>query len=348
MLETRYSRAQLVERLGQVAVVARGPKPVSALRSFGVPISVTVPEPNTWRELLETMDASDRCPDVEGLAVAVQEYGVPNSELLQELKKRGAHVLQVPVYRWALPNDTRPLEQAIQRLIGGDCQVALFTNAMQVSHLFQVAAQMGVVDPLRNALSDTVVGSVGPLCSQALRDTGLVRRSGAATSKDGAAGCRGGRTRTTTAGSEEPSGVMADRARRQCLLQQASTLVRRPVGTNWNRAPLCAPAGDLPTAYTPIWLMRQAGRYMPEYREIRAKNSFLELCKNSDLAAEVTVTAAHRLGVDAAIIFADILLIVEPMGLGLRFEKGDGPSIDGMIRTQADVADCLRWNLKSR
>jgi uroporphyrinogen decarboxylase len=76
---------------------------------------------------------------------------------------------------------------------------------------------------------------------------------------------------------------------------------------------------------------------MPEYREIRAKNSFLELCKNSDLAAEVTVTAAHRLGVDAAIIFADILLIVEPMGLGLRFEKGDGPSIDGMIRTQADV-----------
>ena len=93
----------------------------------------------------------------------------------------------------------------------------------------------------------------------------------------------------------------------------------------------------LPTDYTPIWLMRQAGRYMPEYREIRAKNSFLELCKNSDLAAEVTVTAAHRLGVDAAIIFADILLIVEPMGLGLRFEKGDGPSIDGMIRTHADV-----------
>jgi len=93
----------------------------------------------------------------------------------------------------------------------------------------------------------------------------------------------------------------------------------------------------LPTGYTPIWLMRQAGRYMPEYREIRAKNSFLDLCKNSDLAAEVTVTAAHRLGVDAAIIFADILLIVEPMGLGLRFEKGDGPSIDGMIRTQADV-----------
>jgi uroporphyrinogen decarboxylase len=93
----------------------------------------------------------------------------------------------------------------------------------------------------------------------------------------------------------------------------------------------------LPTGYTPVWLMRQAGRYMPEYREMRGRYSFLELCKNSDLAAEVTITAAQRLGVDAAIIFADILLIVEPMGLGLRFEKGDGPVIDGMIRTCQDV-----------
>ena len=91
------------------------------------------------------------------------------------------------------------------------------------------------------------------------------------------------------------------------------------------------------TDYTPVWLMRQAGRYMAEYREIRSRTSFLGLCKNSDLAAEVTVTAAHRLGVDAAIIFADILLIVEPMGLGLTFEGGDGPSIQGVIRSRADV-----------
>jgi uroporphyrinogen decarboxylase len=70
-----------------------------------------------------------------------------------------------------------------------------------------------------------------------------------------------------------------------------------------------------PVPYTPIWLMRQAGRYMPEYRAVRAKTNFLELCKTPSLAAEVTVTAAERLGVDAAIIFADILLILEPMGV---------------------------------
>lgn len=89
--------------------------------------------------------------------------------------------------------------------------------------------------------------------------------------------------------------------------------------------------------YTPIWLMRQAGRYMREYREVRAKTSFLELCKTPSLAAEVTVTAAERLGVDAAIIFADILLILEPMGIDLEFAEGEGPVIHNPVRNAADV-----------
>ena len=96
-----------------------------------------------------------------------------------------------------------------------------------------------------------------------------------------------------------------------------------------------------PVPYTPIWLMRQAGRYMPEYRAVRAKTGFLELCKTPSLAAEVTVTAAERLGVDAAIIFADILLILEPMGAELEFEQGEGPVIHNPVRSAADV-DRLR------
>ena len=92
-----------------------------------------------------------------------------------------------------------------------------------------------------------------------------------------------------------------------------------------------------PTDVTPIWLMRQAGRYMPEYREVRAKVSFLELCKDPGLATEVTVTAAERLGVDAAILFADILLILEPLGFDLEFAKGEGPVIHNPIREAADV-----------
>jgi len=89
--------------------------------------------------------------------------------------------------------------------------------------------------------------------------------------------------------------------------------------------------------HTPIWLMRQAGRYMREYRDVRARLSFLELCKTPSLAAEVTVTAAERLGVDAAIIFADILLIIEPMGLQLEFSKGDGPVIHNPVRSASEV-----------
>jgi uroporphyrinogen decarboxylase len=92
-----------------------------------------------------------------------------------------------------------------------------------------------------------------------------------------------------------------------------------------------------PVPYTPIWLMRQAGRYMREYREVREKTTFLELCKNPSLATEVTVTAAERLGVDAAIIFADILLILEPIGIDLEFAKGEGPAIHNPIRKASDV-----------
>lgn len=94
--------------------------------------------------------------------------------------------------------------------------------------------------------------------------------------------------------------------------------------------------------YTPVWLMRQAGRYMSEYRAVREQVSFLELCKNPGLAAEVTVYAAHRLNVDAAIIFADILLIVEPLGLNLEFAKGDGPKIHNPVRDAKDV-DRVRY-----
>ncbi|MBI4594605.1 MAG: uroporphyrinogen decarboxylase, partial [Candidatus Rokubacteria bacterium] len=103
-------------------------------------------------------------------------------------------------------------------------------------------------------------------------------------------------------------------------------------------APLLRAARREPTAYTPVWLMRQAGRYLPEYRALRERYGFLELCHNSDAAAEVTLQPVERLGVDAAILFADILLLVEPLGVGLEFSTGDGPVIRRPVRTGADVA----------
>ena len=101
--------------------------------------------------------------------------------------------------------------------------------------------------------------------------------------------------------------------------------------------PLVLAARRKPTPFTPVWLMRQAGRYLPEYRALRARHGFLELCKTPQMAAEVTLQPIARLGVDAAILFADILLLVEPLGVGLEFAKGEGPVIHRPVRTAADV-----------
>jgi len=92
-----------------------------------------------------------------------------------------------------------------------------------------------------------------------------------------------------------------------------------------------------PTDVRPVWFMRQAGRYMKQYREIRAKHSILEICKRPDLAAQVTLQPVEMLDVDAAIIFADLLLPVEPMGLKLSFVAGEGPLIENPVRTSHDV-----------
>ena len=101
--------------------------------------------------------------------------------------------------------------------------------------------------------------------------------------------------------------------------------------------PFLAACRRRPTGFTPVWLMRQAGRYLPEYRAIRSRLGFLELCKNPEAAAEVTLLPVERLGVDAAILFADILLIVEPLGVGLEFARGEGPVIHRPVRSAEDV-----------
>lgn len=93
-----------------------------------------------------------------------------------------------------------------------------------------------------------------------------------------------------------------------------------------------------PVERTPVWFMRQAGRYMPEYLAVRKQHSLLEICKNPALAAEVTITAAEALGVDAAIIFADLLLPLEVMDLPFHFSKGEGPVIEKPVRTKEDIA----------
>lgn len=166
----RYSPEQVAKALDRATLVARGPKPVGALRELGLEPDLVVPEPNTWRDILDVAEAS---LDLEGREVAVQEYGVSNPDLLDGLRRLGAEVVPVRVYRWALPHDTGPLEEAIRALADGSVDVVLFTSATQVDHLVQVSEADGLTDAVREGLDRAAVGSVGPICSEGLRQHGV-------------------------------------------------------------------------------------------------------------------------------------------------------------------------------
>jgi uroporphyrinogen-III synthase len=168
VLKTRYPQETIVRALSQLLAVPRGPKPVAVLRELRVPIGAMVPEPNTWREVLTTLDQQPQGFLLENRRVAVQEYGVTNAAFLDELRKRGAQVVRVPVYRWALPVDVAPLRKALRSLVEGGAQVVLFTNAMQVESLLQIASEENLQERLLRAFEHCVVGSVGPTCSEAL------------------------------------------------------------------------------------------------------------------------------------------------------------------------------------
>jgi uroporphyrinogen-III synthase len=165
---SEFSRERAAAALGRATLVARGPKPVAALRELGRQPDLTAPEPNTWREILATCDAE---LPLAGKRVAVQEYGAPKPELITGLEARGATVLSVPVYRWTLPDDTGPLRAAVRALRDGTVDIALFTSGIQVHHFFQVAADEA--ERLRAAFARVLIASIGPVCSEALQEHGL-------------------------------------------------------------------------------------------------------------------------------------------------------------------------------
>jgi uroporphyrinogen-III synthase len=170
VIETVYSREQFVASLSRVVIVARGPKPVAVLKELGVPVTIAVPEPNTWRDLLAALDEKRDSIPLDGLRVAVQEYGKPNPELLAGLLERGARVTRVPVYQWALPEDTGPLRAAVESIANDEVDIALFTTSIQVQHLLLIAQQQNREADVRRAFARIVVGSIGPVTSQELRD----------------------------------------------------------------------------------------------------------------------------------------------------------------------------------
>jgi uroporphyrinogen-III synthase len=167
LLAERYPETAFADALRKLTVVARGPKPAAALREMGLTPALVAPEPNTWRELLAVTEGrAER-------SIAVQEYGRSNPELLAGLRERGAEVTTVRVYRWDLPEDIGPLQEAVRRLAAGEFAVVLFTTAIQIAHLSRVAREAGVEDAVLDALRRARVCSIGPTTTEALEEFGI-------------------------------------------------------------------------------------------------------------------------------------------------------------------------------
>lgn len=172
--QVRGTRESFIQALRRTKIAARGPKPLGVLREIDVPAWLTAPEPNTWRELVAALDSRQTELPLSGLRVAVQEYGVSNPDLLAALRERGARVVPVPVYQWALPDDLEPLRAACQAVANGDVDVALFTTATQVVHLLEVAETMGLRAAVAAGLRKIVVASIGPTTSDELKEHGTI------------------------------------------------------------------------------------------------------------------------------------------------------------------------------
>ena len=172
-IEPRYSRDTILGALRRTKVCVRGPKPLAVLREMHVPVWAAAREPNTWRELLAAIDERSEEWSVRDSYVAVQEYGRSNAELLEALRARGAHVMAVPVYEWALPDDLEPLYAAVAAIAQGEIDVVVFTTGVQVDHLWRIVQQLGREAAVRSGLARAVIGSIGPSTSAELTAHGL-------------------------------------------------------------------------------------------------------------------------------------------------------------------------------
>lgn len=333
-IERHMDRTRFLEALSDVTTIVRGPKPLAVMKELGVEPSLRVPEPNTWREVLQTIDQN---VNVANQTVAVQEYGLPNASLVAGLEARGATVRSIKVYQYDFPEDTAPLVANVRAIAAGGVDVAMFTSAHQVVNLLRMAERLGLIAKLREQFARLVVASIGPTTSETLRECELPVDIEPEHPKMGhlvsAAAARSGRLLKAKLRGQPNEPVTHISAARSPAMATSLPPGKGP----WDDGPFMKACRREPTDRVPVWLMRQAGRYMAEYRAVRAKTTFLELCKNPELCADVMITAVRRLGVDAAIIFADLLPMLEPMGLDLEFATGEGPVIHNPIREGRDV-----------
>ncbi len=265
-IERHVDRQRFLDALSDITTVVRGPKPAAVMRELGLTPTIKVPEPNTWRELLRTIDES---VPVTNQKIGLQEYGKSNTSLIAGLEARGAEVIRVRVYQWELPVDSGPLEENVRAMAAGNRDVLLLTSAHQVANMLRISADLGLEEQLREAFKKMIIASIGPTTSEMLKQNDLPvdlepehPKMGHLVQESAARAAYLLAGRTVSAHVKETTG-------KSVMDKQAA----------WYDGPFMRACRREASSVTPIWLMRQAGRYMAEYREVRDKISFLDSAK---------------------------------------------------------------------
>ena len=316
-------RQRFLDCLSDVTTIAGSNNANLALAQLGIEPTISVDNANSWRDILM---AIDRRAPVVNQTVALEEsaaiYG-----LVSGLEARGASVIRMPIFAQSPPANPQAAIGFFEQLEAGEFQVILFYSPENAAEFCFLATQYGRARLTSHLLDNHIVLAIGNDTTEILTDRGFAVDQ---TTQS---------TETETAFQEIVS--QFDRVKKQKVIIRQN--MSGPATNNsdpnapWYDSPFMKACRGEATDVTPIWMMRQAGRYMAEYRAVRDKVSFLDLCANPQLCSEVMCTAVNKLGVDAAIIFSDLLPILVPMGCDLEFVKGDGPVIHNPVRTTADI-----------
>lgn len=317
-------RQRFIDTLNDITTVAGSRLAAAAFRHHGIEPTIVIERPTSWREILIAMDRKLR---VSNFNVALEESDSIHG-LSSGLEARGGRVERMPVYGQVLPSQTGPSLDFFEQVEADDFEVILLTSPASVARYLFLARHFGRGRVVAHLLDRHLVIAVGSESTELLKDRQIPIDF-----------------QTT---SNDLTSAISELAIQMDDLQQHKQNIRsslsgpatssRDTSAPWYDSPFMKACRGEPTDVTPIWMMRQAGRYMAEYRAVRDQVSFLELCANPQLCSEVMCTAVNRLGVDAAIIFSDLLPILVPMGMDLEFVAGDGPVIHNPLRETRDIA----------
>ncbi|MDE0935070.1 MAG: uroporphyrinogen decarboxylase [Mariniblastus sp.] len=314
---------RFLDCLADIHTVAGSKAAANALQQFQITPKISVNSSNSWRDILIAIDRS--------LPVINQTIALEESEsiysLISGLEARGARVVKVPLFADPSSEWAPVAIEFFEQLEAGEFHIILFPSPENAVRFCTLAKEYGRAKLTRHLLDNHLVLAIGRGTAEILSDRGFI-------------------VDYSTETTDPAKGIQEIKAQISQITKQKSIIrvsMSGPATNNsdpnapWYNSPFMKACRGEPTDVTPIWMMRQAGRYMAEYREVRNKLSFLDLCANPQLCSEVMCTAVNRLGVDAAIIFSDLLPILVPMGCDLEFVKGDGPVIHNPVRTAADI-----------